>query len=598
MNINERIDALRSVMKAHHVQMILIPTSDFHESEYVADYFKARVFMSGFTGSAGTMIVSEKEAGLWTDGRYFIQAENQLQGSCIKLFKMGEEGVPSVARYIEENLQENECIAFDGRVVNTALGRQIAKTAAKKHGKVLYTRDLIGKIWKNRPPLSKEKAFDLPVKYAGKSAAEKIADLQKQLAEQGCTAMIDSSLDNIAWLLNMRGNDIECNPVVLSFIIVRQDQVTLYIDRKKLNEKLSARFESEGIVIRDYGDIYRDVKQFAKGDRVMLDPTKVNYRITSSIKKSVQLIERSSLIVLSKAIKNPVEIENLKRAHIKDGVAVTKFMYWLKKNIGKIEITELSADEKLTGLRAQQEGFIEKSFETIAGYNANAAMMHYSATETSYAVLKKEGMLLVDSGGQYWEGTTDITRTFACGETTAKMRHDFTLVLKSVLQLSRVKFLYGCSGLTLDILARGPLWDEGIDYKCGTGHGVGYLLNVHEGPQGFRWRAAAGKVESEIFEEGMIITNEPGVYIEGEYGIRTENEMVCRKLEKNEYGQFMGFETITMVPIDLELVDTSLLEKKDIEQLNKYHKEVYEKIAPHLDEEEKEWLKQATRAVA
>lgn len=597
MNIQERIEALRKIMRKKKISLVLIPTADFHGSEYVADYFKCREFMSGFTGSAGTLIVGLEEAGLWTDGRYFIQAEKQLQNSGIKLFKMQEEGVPTIYQYIEKEISENGCIAFDGRVVNAMLGRKIEKIAKLKNAKLLIKEDLIHKIWRNCPSLPDSQAFDLPIQYTGKSSEDKIKDLQRKLVEAECDAMIESSLDNIAWLLNMRGHDVLYNPVVYSYLILRKDSCTLYIDENKIPQDLKERFQKEHILWKDYGEIYKDVKSFDRGEQVMVDPSKLNYRLVSSIKKSVKIKEQASLITLPKAIKNEVEIENLRKAHIQDGVAMTRFMFWLKKNIASGQITEWSADQQLTKFRERQEGFIEKSFETIAGYKENAAMMHYSATKENCAVLKNEGMFLVDSGGQYYEGTTDVTRTFACGKVSEKMRHDFTLVLKGMLQLSRVKFLYGCSGVALDILARGPLWNEGIDYKCGTGHGVGYLLNVHEGPQSLRWRSLQ-ITDSEIFREGMIITNEPGVYIENEYGIRIENQMVCCKREKNEYGQFLGFETLTMVPIDLELVDSSLLEKKDIEQLNNYHQEVFEKVSPYLNEEETKWLCSITKAVS
>lgn len=598
MKIKERMEALRKEMHKKAVDLILIPTADFHGSEYVADYFKCRQFISGFTGSAGTVVVSGDEAGLWTDGRYFIQAENELKNSGIKLFRMNEEGVPTVLEYIEEKLRENGKIAFDGRVVDAALGRRIEQIAKKKKAKLLVREDLIDRIWKDRPSFPDSSAFELSEEYSGKSSNDKIQALQHQLCTQGYDAMIEGNLDNIAWLLNMRGHDIQYNPVVLSFLILEQKSGILYIDAKKLPEKLKTRLNQDGIECREYEAIYQDIQKFGRGHRILLNPQKLNYRLVNSIKKSVCVVEQPSLIDLPKAIKNQTEIENLRKAHIKDGVAVTRFMYWLKKNLLSEKITEWDVDSILTQFREEQEGFIEKSFETIAGYQENAAMMHYCAEKDSCAVLKKEGMLLVDSGGHYFEGTTDITRTFSCGQVSAKMKHDFTLVLKGMLQLSRVKFLYGCTGLTLDILARGPLWEESMDYKCGTGHGVGYLLSVHEGPQGFRWRSVAGRNESEILQEGMVITNEPGIYRENEYGIRIENQMVCRKLNKNEYGQFLGFETLTLVPIDLDLVDFSLLEKKEILQLNAYHQEVFEKISPYLNEEEKSWLKSATKAVS
>jgi Xaa-Pro aminopeptidase len=595
--IKERIQYLRALMAENKIEAFILPTADFHESEYVGEYFKSRKYMSGFTGSAGTLVVTLTEAGLWTDGRYFIQAARQLADTDITLYKMGEESVPTIEEFLLDKMPENSILGFDGRIVNAKFGLNLKEKLKAKNITILYDKDLVDTIWADRPALSKEPAFLLDIKYSGKSTTEKLQNVRQEMIKKSATVHVITTLDDIAWLFNIRGNDIAYNPVVLSYAIITLDQAFLFADQDKFDSKMKEQFNKDLITLKDYEEIYNFVKTISKEEKVLLDSKKVNYAIYQNLNSEIKIIDAPNPTVLFKAMKNPVEIENLRKSHIKDGVAFTKFMYWLKSNVGKIEITEMSASDYLENLRKEQDGFIELSFDTICAYKANAAMMHYSANVDSNAVLQPEGLLLVDSGGQYYEGTTDITRTMALGEVSDEIKMHFTAVLRSMLNLASAKFLHGCIGLNLDILARGPIWDMNLDYKCGTGHGVGYLLNVHEAPNGFRWKKVPERDDGCVLEEGMVTTNEPGIYIEGSHGIRTENELVCHQGEKNEYGQFMYFEHITFAPIDLDAIDESFLTPVDRKRLNEYHAEVFEKISPYLTLEEKEWLKEYTRAI-
>ena len=595
--VNERIQALRGEMEKRGMDIYMVPTADFHESEYVGEYFKARRFITGFTGSAGVAVITKKESGLWTDGRYFIQAANQLKGSEVELYKMGVEGVPTVEEFIKEKLPEGGCLGFDGRVVNTAEGQNLEAIVREKHGSLKVEEDLIGLIWEDRPALSKEPAWLLDETYAGESAQSKMARVREEMEKAGADTHILTSLDDIAWLFNIRGNDATHFPIVLSFVILTQDKAEFFVNEEVLNDTIRAAFREYGVAIRGYEEIYDAVKAIPETSHVWMDCSKVNYRITNSLPKGVEIINRPNPTLLMKAVKNPTEIENIRKAHVKDGVAFTKYMYWLKTNIGKIPMTEITTADYLADRRKEQENFVDLSFDTISAYQANGAMMHYSATEESCAQLKPEGFLLVDSGAHYLEGSTDITRTMALGPITEKQKEYFTIVLRSNLNLAAAKFLYGCSGLNLDILSRGPLWDLGLDYRCGTGHGIGYLLNVHEAPNGFRWKHVPERNDGAILEAGMVTTDEPGVYLEGEFGIRTENELICVEDEKNEYGQFMRFETVTYAPIDLDAVDPEAMTKRERKLLNDYHKMVYEKVSPYLEPEEKEWLKKYTREI-
>ena len=595
--IKQRIENIRDLMKEKNIYAYIVPSSDYHQSEYVGDYFKSREFMSGFTGSSGTLIISMDEAGLWTDGRYFIQAENELKDSGIKLFKMGEEGVPTIEEYLLEKLPKNSTLGFDGRVMSVKEGQSLANKLAFKGINIEYKYDLVNDIWEDRCSLPTEKAFLLGVEYSGEGFSDKLSRIRAVMKEKKATTHILASLDDIAWLFNIRGRDVKSNPVVLSYAVITIDSVYLFIDKNKIGKDIRAELSKENVQIKGYEEVYEFIKNIDENEVVLIDTSKVNYAIYNNIPSNVQKIEERNPSILFKSIKNEIELKNIRNSHIKDGVAFTKFMYWLKNNIGKIEITEISATQKLEAFRREQDKFIEPSFSTIAAYKDHAAMMHYSATEESNYKLEPRDLFLVDSGGQYFDGTTDITRTIALGPIPENVRKDFTNVVRGMIRLSKAKFLYGCRGYNLDILARGPLWEEGIDYKCGTGHGIGFVLNVHEGPNGFRWKVREDIDDSCILEEGMVTTNEPGVYVENSHGIRIENEIVVRKAEKNEYGQFMDFEVITFAPIDLDAIDESLILKDEKIYLNNYHKQVYDKISPYLNEEEKQWLKTYTREI-
>ncbi|MBS5025878.1 MAG: aminopeptidase P family protein [Peptostreptococcaceae bacterium] len=597
MMIKQRIENIRDLMKEKNIYAYIVPSSDYHQSEYVGDYFKSREFMSGFTGSSGTLIISMDEAGLWTDGRYFIQAEQELKDSGIKLFKMGEEGVPTIEEYLLEKLPKNSTLGFDGRVMSVKEGQSLANKLAFKGINIEYKYDLVNDIWEDRCSLPTEKAFLLGTEYSGESFSDKLSRIRAVMKEKKATTHILASLDDIAWLFNIRGRDVKSNPVVLSYAVITIDSVYLFIDKNKIGKDIRAELSKENVQIKGYEEVYEFIKNIDENEVVLIDTSKVNYAIYNNIPSNVQKIEERNPSILFKSIKNEIELKNIRNSHIKDGVAFTKFMYWLKNNIGKIEITEISATQKLEEFRREQDKFIEPSFSTIAAYKDHAAMMHYSATEESNYKLEPRDLFLVDSGGQYFDGTTDITRTIALGPIPENVRKDFTNVVRGMIRLSKAKFLYGCRGYNLDILARGPLWEEGIDYKCGTGHGIGFVLNVHEGPNGFRWKVREDIDDSCILEEGMVTTNEPGVYVENSHGIRIENEIVVRKAEKNEYGQFMDFEVITFAPIDLDAIDESLILKDEKVYLNNYHKQVYDKISPYLNEEEKQWLKTYTREI-
>lgn len=594
--IQERLQKLRALMQERSIDAYMIPTSDFHESEYVGKHFKCREFMTGFTGSAGTAVITNDDAALWTDGRYFVQAAAQLEGSTVVLQKMGQEGTPSIKEYLLDKIPQGGTLAFDGRVVNTAEGEELEDALGVKDIAIACQEDLVGEIWEDRPVLPAEPVWVLDVKYAGKDAEDKIGDLRKKMEDCGATVHILTTLDDIVWLLNIRGNDVDCNPVVLSYLMATGESLYLYINEAVLDSSVTGYLKEKGVTIRPYDAIYSDVAKL-HGETVMLEKSRTNFALTQLLDGTNEIINIQNPTALMKAIKNPVEIENIRKAHIKDGVAMTKFIYWLKKNIGKIPMDEISVADYLNSLRRGQEGNLGLSFPTISAYGANAAMCHYSATEESNAKLEARGFYLVDSGGQYYEGTTDITRTIALGELTDEEREHFTLTLISMLRLGNVRFLYGCRGLNLDYVAREPFWSRGLNFDHGTGHGVGYLLNVHERPNGIRWKMVPERQDNCVLEAGMVTSDEPGIYIEGSHGIRTENLMVCVKDEKNEYGQFMKFEFLTYVPIDLDAIDKSLMRPEDIEHLNQYHKAVYEKISPYLEEEEREWLKEATRAI-
>lgn len=583
-----KLAKLRDTMKKNNINYYIIPSADPHQSEYVAEYYRGRAEISGFTGSAGTLLVGENEAKLWTDGRYFIQAAEQLKGTGIDLMKMATPGYDTINEWIEKNVKESDVLGFDGRCYSANQYKELLKLSKKNGFNIDMDKDLLEEVWSNRPSLPQDKIFIHDEKYCGKSASEKINEVRKSMKENKVQSYLLTSLDDIAWLFNIRGNDILFNPVALSYAIITEDEAKLYINIDKVDNDVREKLQNQSIAIYDYNDVEEALKEL-KG-AVLIDPAKVNARLYSLL--TCEIKEKLNITTNLKAIKNKVEIANLENCHIKDGVAMVKFIKYLKETVGKEKVTEITASEKLTSLRREEELAKGDSFGTIAGYKEHAAMMHYSATEESDYELKEEGLFLVDSGGQYLDGTTDITRTFVLGNITEEEKRDFTLVLKGHINLARAKFLKGTNGCNLDILARGPLWQEGLDYKCGTGHGIGFFLNVHEGPQGIRPNG-----NTVALEPGMLLTNEPGVYKEGKFGIRIENVMVVVKDEVNECGEFYKFETISYCPIDLNGVKVELLNKDEKNWLNNYHKTVYNKLSPFLNEEEKELLKEETREI-
>ena len=595
--VKDRLKELRQEMSKRGIDIYIVPTADFHESEYVGEHFKARKFITGFTGSAGTAVITMEEAGLWTDGRYFVQAAKQLKDTTIELRKMGEEGVPTVDGYIEATLKEGGCLGFDGRVINGAWGNRLLAMVEKKHGKIHADEDLIDIIWKDRPALSKAPVMIYDDKYTGENIKDKLKKVRQKMEEKGATLHLMSSLYDIAWLLNVRGGDISYVPVVLSYLAISKDSCIWFLLEEIITPELKEYLDDNNITTRPYDSFYDYVKEIPQSETVLMDTKVVNYRICSSIAPAVKVVDAEDPTVLMKAIKNETQIENIRKAHIKDAVAMCRFMYWLKTNVGKIPMTEISASDYLEKLRREQENCLDLSFATICGYADHGAIVHYAATPESDVSLKPEGLLLVDSGGHYLEGTTDITRTFALGPVTDEMKDMFTRVCRSNMNLAHAKFKYGCCGLNFDILARAPFWDINMDYNHGTGHGVGFVLNVHEGPNSFHWKQYPGRTAERVLEEGMITTDEPGIYLEGRFGIRTENELICRKGIKNEYGQFMYFENVTYVPIDLDAIDPDQMSPQEKKYLNDYHAMVYKKMAPLLEKDEAEWLKEYTRAI-
>ena len=594
--IAKRIKRLRKLMREGRIDAYLVPTSDYHESEYVGSHFSCREYITGFTGSAGTALIGRDWAGLWTDGRYFVQAASELEGSGVELMKIGEPGVPTIEEYLEKHLPQQGILGFDGRVVSARMGEDLKKRLESRNVSFAYTEALIGEIWEERPGLSAEPVWVLEERYAGRPAAEKIAELRQEMKAVQATVHILTTLDDIVWLLNIRGNDIPHNPVVLSYAAVTDREFLLFVNSKALSGEVSAYLKGLGVTICPYQEIYTYVQELYH-ERVLLEKGKVNYAIVNYLDDSNRIIDQMNPTVMKKAQKTQTEIDNLKKAHIRDGVAMTKFIYWVKQNIGKIPMTECSAAEYLKTLRRKQ-GALDESFATISAYGSNAAMCHYHAEEGRCAVLKPQGLYLVDSGGQYLEGTTDITRTMALGPVTDKEKEHYTLVLMSMLRLGHVRFLEGCSGLSLDYVARELMWQRGLNYNHGTGHGVGYLLNVHERPVGIRFKTVPERQDGAAFMPGMVCSDEPGIYIEGSHGIRTENLMFCKEAQVTEYGRFFSFEYLTYVPIDLEPVDITLMEARDIAYLNEYHKQVCEKISPYLEKEEAEWLKKVTQPIA
>lgn len=587
MTVQEKLSALRSLMLSKKIDAYVIPTGDDHGSEYIGEYYKTREFVSGFNGSAGTLVVTMNEACLWTDGRYFLQAKEQLKGSDIALMSMGEEGVPSIREFLEKSLFSGSVIGFDGKTISARYAEELSEIDGIKINSEL---DLVGEIWTDRPEVIFESVWRLADRYAGVSYPEKVAQIRSIIEEKGADTLLLTALDEIAWMLNIRGNDVHCNPVFMSFMVITKYDSFVFANKASFDEKMIYRLSEEGIKIRNYGEIYEYLSTIPGGTRLWLDKSTANYKIICSINSEVEILDKFTPALHLKSIKNEVEVENMRNAHIMDGVAVTRFIFWLKHNVGLESMTEISLAQKLEEFRKSWKTYQGPSFDTIVGYADHGAVIHYSATpETDYEI-KAENFLLIDSGGHYLEGTTDITRTIALGEITEEQKRMYTAVLRGNLNLADATFLAGCSGVALDYLARRPLWDLGYDYRHGTGHGVGYLLNVHEEPNAFRYRIRENPEENAEFEPGMITSDEPGVYIEGKYGIRLENLLLCVERQEREYGKFLGFDTLTLVPFDVDAINENEMTSEERKLLRNYHKQVYKNVSPYMNEEEKEWL--------
>ncbi len=590
-----KIFEFQRLMQNNKYDVYIVPTCDFHGSEYVNDYFKAREFLSGFTGSAATLVITKDDARLWTDGRYFIQAQKELLNSDISLMKMGNPNFPTIEEYLINVLKDGMSLGFDGRLLNSKFVINLVKKI-KVNITLKTDMDLVNILWNSRKELPCQSIYRLDEFFCGKSYIDKINTIRIQMAKHSADCHIITSLEDQAWLYNLRGNDVKNTPIFLSYTIITTTENILFIDLKKINQSIKIYLKDNNIIIKEYFDFYNYIKTLSN-KKILLDMRKINYSTYEGLKDNNEFIDCEDPTIMLKAIKNDIEIKNTKLAHEKDGVAFVRFMKYVKENIGINPLTEISVSNFIEKERTKQDGFISLSFNTICGYKEHGAMMHYSASEATNSTLKPEGFLLIDSGAQYLDGTTDITRTISLGKLSETEKKHFTAVLKSMINLSTAKFLKGCNGQNLDILARGPIWDLDIDYKCGTGHGVGHVLSVHEAPNGFRWQTVVERDDSAQLLPGMITTNEPGIYLENEYGIRIENELLCKESISNQFGDFLEFETITYAPIDLDAININELDKKHIDWLNNYHENVYKILEKHLNAEEKAWLLKYTRKI-
>lgn len=593
--VDQRIKKLRELMEANEIDAYIVPTEDFHNSEYVGEYFKTREYISGFTGSAGTVVVTKDKAFLWTDGRYFLQAAEQLAGSEVILQKMGEAGVPTIVEYLKDYLTDGGTIGFDGRCISINSGDAYIDIIDEIEGSIAYQDDLIGEIWEDRPSLSKAKAFFLEEKYSGESQVSKIAGLREEMKKQGADVHILNTLDDICWLFNIRGGDVESSPLVLSYAVITLDEVHLFVDQSKFDDQIFEELAKLKTELHDYNDIYEFVRTLESEKGVLIDAEKINFTIYQNLPEDCNFIFKINPTTVFKAAKNEVELANTRIAQTYDGVAWVKFMRWLKENVGKIEISEMEASDKLESFRKEWETYIEPSFSPISGYGPNGAIVHYKASPETQAKLEPKGLYLSDTGSHYYEGTTDITRTLALGELTDEMKTHYTIVLKSHIALARAVFIKGTVGSSIDILARKPFWDNGLDFKHGTGHGVGYLMNVHEGPARLHYSPNKNPDLNYPLMLGLIITDEPGIYIEGSHGIRIENELIVTEHMKTEHGEFYKFEVCTYVPIDLEPIKPELLDDGELAFLNDYHKMVYDRLSPYMEGEDLEALKAYTK---
>ena len=590
MTVNQRLEALREVMKREHLAAFIFPSTDPHQGEYVPDHWKGREFISGFNGSAGTAVVTMTSAALWTDSRYFIAAEEQLKDTEFKLMKLKIEGTPTIAEWIGEECGAGAEVGVDGMVNSANSVKDLIADLRQQGGITLRTNlDPLAQIWQNRPPIPENKVEIYPMKFAGESCRDKITRIRKALREKHADGMLMSALDDIAWTLNLRGTDVHCNPVFVSYLLISSKDVTLYINKVKLSTEIEAYLKAEGVAIAPYKDIAKGLKDYFEYN-ILLDPDEVNYTLYKQVSR--EIIEAESPVKRMKTVKNPTEIAGFRSAMLKDGIAMVKFLKWLKPAVEAGGQTEISVDEKLTSLRAEQSDFRDISFDTIAGYQAHGAIVHYEATPETDIPLKPEGFLLLDSGAQYLDGTTDITRTIALGPLTEEQKRVYTLVLKGHIQIELCKFPSGASGTQIDILAREAMWREGLNYLHGTGHGVGTYLNVHEGPHQFRmeWKPAP-------LVAGMTITDEPGVYLEGKFGVRIENTLLITPYKETQFGKFLQFESLTLCPIDKTPIIKEMLLQEEIDWLNQYHQKVVEILSPHLCDSEAAWLREACSAI-
>lgn len=593
-NISERIAALREAMKQHKIDAYIIPTSDPHMSEYPADCWKYREWISGFTGSAGTVVITADKAGLWTDSRYFLQASTQLEGTGIELFKMMLPETPTIPEFLVHELKEGQTVGLNGETYSLADARTLEKVLAGKEIKLNTNASLIDPIWKERPAIPEAPLFEMPVELSGKSVEDKLLDINKMLHKAGADCTILSALDEVAWTFNIRGTDVAYNPVAISYAFVSEKESVLFVNPKKLPAEMAEHLKKEGVTLADYGMLATFLSRLPERTRVFVDSKRTNVAIYNALPESCIQVEGISPANHLKSIKNETEIKGFRNAVLKDGIAMTKFYFWLEKMLKAGEkVTELSADAKLTALRAEQPQYVMDSFASISSYGPHGAVVHYSPTPETDTELKTDSLYLLDSGAQYLDGTTDITRTIAlCDEPSEQMKKDFTRALKGTIGIAKCKFPAGIRGCLIDAFARKALWDAGINYLHGTCHGIGHCLNVHEGPQSIRMEE-----NPVILEPGMVMSDEPALYRPGEYGIRTENMVLIREDSETEFGKFLGFETLTLCYIDTKLVIPSMLSVREHAWLNKYHQMVYDLISPHLDEEEKAWLKEKTAEI-
>ena len=590
-SIKERIHALRMTFRPNNIKAFIIPSTDPHLSEYVAPYWMSREWISGFTGSAGTAVILMDKAGLWTDSRYFLQAEKELEGSGITLYKEMLPETPSITKFLCQNLKPGESVSIDGKMFSVQQVEQMKEDLAPYQLQVNLFGDPLKNIWKDRPSMPDAPAFIYDVKYAGKSCGEKVAAIRTELKKKGIFALFLSSLDEIAWTLNLRGSDVHCNPVIVSYLLVTQDEVVYFISPEKITQEVNEYLQEQQVSLRKYDEAESFLNSFT-GENILIDPKKTNYAIYSAINPACKVVRGESPVTLLKAIRNEQEIAGIHHAMQRDGVALVRFLKWLEQSVPSGKETELSVDRKLHEFRAAQPLYMGESFDTIAGYKEHGAIVHYSATEESDVTLQSKGFLLLDSGAQYLDGTTDITRTIALGELTEEEKTDYTLILKGHIALAMAKFPAGTRGAQLDVLARMPIWSHGMNFLHGTGHGVGHFLSVHEGPQSIRMNE-----NPIVLQPGMVTSNEPGVYKAGSHGIRTENLTLVCKDKEGMFGEYFKFETITLCPICKKGIIKEMLTAEEVKWFNDYHRTVYEKLSPSLNEEEKKWLLEATKAI-